>query len=280
MNDCDKAKGCHGLQVVADVNGWGDATHVDIEHLLENAASHINGDLREPVVGTIGVRPSPEEDSDPQLLIQYSRPGFACVRLNVRDTCWDQFVYQFVHEFCHVMIDPHRPGGSNGQWLDEAFCEMASVYVLRRMSKRWVTQPPYPNWATYAPSLEAYASRKMESSERQLPAGLSMAAWFSSVDDSLRRDPYQRDRNAVIAYKLLPIFEDSPEAWNSVRCLPVGPSATVDNPTHVHLQSWHDATDPRDKHIVESVMRLLGVPTDGVCVSPAAGTGDVSSTAP
>ena len=248
------------LRVRAEPDGWGDAQPIDIERLLEDTASHLNRELRNPVTGTISVQSAPATDREPRLLIQYSRPGFYCVQLTAIDRHWAQYAYQFAHEFCHLVIDPYRGEGSSTQWFEEAACELASVFVLRRMAERWPTQPPYPNWASYSPSLAEYARQRLDKTERSLPSDVSFADWFSADEGSLRQDPYQRDKNAVIAYTMLPIFEAFPEGWNAIQRLPAGQQATTDSPTRAYLQSWRAAVDPRDTHVVDEVMQLLGMP--------------------
>ena len=210
------------LQVCVEPNGWGDARPVDIARLLTDAASHINRELRNPVVGTINVLSAPATDHTPRTLVQYSRPGSYSVQLTATERCWSQYAFQFSHEFCHVMIDPHRSEGGSGanQWLDEAVCEVASMFVLRRMAKRWAVDPPYPNWSSYAVSITEYVNERMDKPEHTMPSGVSLHEWFLSNEETLRRDPHQRDKNAVVAYNWLPIFEIYPALWNAARCLP------------------------------------------------------------
>ena len=37
--------------------------------------------------------------------------------------------------------------------------------------------------------------------------------WFRANEPALRRDPTRRDRNAIVAAELLPIFEKDPRGW-------------------------------------------------------------------
>ena len=247
------------LSVRVAPDGWDGACPVDIEQLLEDAASHINRELRNPVTGTVSVRSAPSTDRVPRTLIQYSKPGFSAVQLTATERHWSQYAYQFAHEFCHLVIDPHRGEGGSTQWFEEALCELASVFVLRRMAERWPTQPPYPNWASYAPSLVEYARQRLDKPEHDLPSDVSLADWFLANEGSLHQDPYQRDKNAVIAYNMLPIFEAFPEGWNAVQRLPADMHPLTDSSTRAYLEMWHAAADPLDRHIVDEVMQFLGV---------------------
>ena len=124
------------LRIRAEPDGWDNAQPVDIERLLEDVASHINRELRNPIVGTISVLPAPSTDRVPRTLTQYSKSGSYAVQLTAMERRWSQYAYQFAHEFCHIVIDPYRGEGGTTQWLEEAACELASVFALRRMVER------------------------------------------------------------------------------------------------------------------------------------------------
>ena len=136
------------------------------------------------------------------------------------DRKWAEFSYQFAHEFCHVLSDYERLGVNPNNWFHEALCELASSFTLRRMAERWPTQPPYSNWADYAPALSDYADNLLADEEHQLPEGLTLATWLPMYENELRQDPYIRDKNAVVAYQLLPLFEADPSGWNALRRMP------------------------------------------------------------
>ena len=80
---------------------WGEACQNDIRVLLEDVASHIVRELRDPFAETIRVMNLPGEP--PRAL--FRRPGDAAydVNLTAKNQQWSQFAYQFGHEFCHVL---------------------------------------------------------------------------------------------------------------------------------------------------------------------------------
>ena len=53
--------------------------------------------------------------------------------------------------------------------------------------------------------------------KRQLPTGMTLSTWLQSEEEGLRQDRYLRDKNALVAYSLLPIFESDPAGWNFIR---------------------------------------------------------------
>ena len=185
---------------------WGGSHPSNIEALLTDAARHLIGAFREAPTGNIVVGATANTDDPPITLFRSSRKEPYRILLQARGRHWSQFAYQFSHELCHVLSDYERLRGSRNRWFHEAICELASVFTLRRMAEAWPTHPPYPNWAGYAQSLATYAEDCLSNGERRVPAGTTLAAWLSSEEEDLRRDCLQRDKNAVVAYSLLPIF--------------------------------------------------------------------------
>ena len=257
------------LHICVEPNDWGDARTVDIERLLDNVASHINRELRDPVVGTISVRRAPSTVNLPQTLIGEPRSESYVVQLAAKDRFWSRYAFQFAHEFCHVVIGPSTWHPSSNSWFEETICELASVFVLRRMSERWTRDPPYPEWSSYSPALADYANQRLSAPERTLPAGVPLSDWFSANEDSLRRgvergaaqqwDAERRNKMAVVAYAILPLFENQPAAWNAVQMLPSGEHPTRESSTRDYLRSWRSVADRHDKHVVDEVMQMLGV---------------------
>ena len=68
----------------------------------------------------------------------------------------------------------------------------------------------------------------------------------------MRADEYQRDKNAIVAYELLPLFEDTPSGWNTIRLLPAS-NDTLSS----YLREWHSKTECIDAPFVERIMSTL-----------------------
>ena len=236
------------MHIVVAPYAWGESETRDIRVLLEDTASHTDALLRSPFTGTIVVVQAPLNDRKPRTHYRSSQAAPFFIQLTAADAYWAQFAYQFSHEFCHVLSDYERLGeGSNG-WLHEAICELASVFTLRRMAGTWSTNPPYPNWIDYADALASYVEEYLSCEERQLPAGMTLAAWLQTEEKSLRSDRYQRDKNAVVAHSLLPIFESEPAGWNAIRRLPASSSMLMD-----YLVEWEGSVDPQDRPFVRRI---------------------------
>ena len=230
--------------------GWGMALSIDVQLLLEDTASHLKRLMRDQVGGTVIVVPAPCDDFTPRTHYRPSPNDPFFIQLTATNRSWAQFAYEFAHEICHVLSGYERMRGSRNSWFHEVLCELASVFTLRRMAEGWPSSPPYPNWATYAAELSTYADKYLSREERRLPTSMTLSAWLLSEEDSLRQDCCKRDKNAVVAYTLLPIFESEPAGWNAIRRLPNSSAMFED-----YLREWHSLVEPLDKPFVK---RILG----------------------
>ena len=228
---------------------WGVARRDNIEGLLKNTASHLDRILRTPFEGTIHVKPTPpDQPCCPRTLYRSPHADPFVIWLSARDRKWAKFGYQFSHEFCHVLSNYENLKANPNNWFHEAICELASVFTLRRMAERWRTHPPYPNWADYAAKLRDYSEKTLSRQEVQLPEGVTLQSWLSSQEESLRKGEYQREKNDLVAYALLPIFESAPEGWNAIRKFPISSGCLAD-----YFVDWHYSADPEDKDFVARV---------------------------
>ena len=232
---------------------WGVAQHTDIEKLLSDTASHINGLLRTPWAGEVHVKPAPPSDPKPRTLFRYSETGPIVIQLTSQDRRWAQYAYQFAHEFCHVLSGYEDLKDNPNNWFHETICELASVFTLRRMAERWATHPPYPNWTGYSEHLLEYAAERQKREEVRLPMGTTLPDWLSSHESGLRKDQYQRDKNDLVAYALLPVFEELPAGWNAIRKFP-----SSSGELHFYLSDWALAADPGDVPLVVRLADMLG----------------------
>ena len=245
------------MHIVVRQCDWGDVLHSNIETLLSDVASHIARLLRESVDETIVVATTPSTNDGPITLYRLSPQCPYQILLQTRDRKWAQYAYQFSHEFCHVLSNYEALQGSLNGWFHEALCELASLFTLRQMSKAWRTHPPYPNWNEYASSLASYATNCLERPECQLPTGVALANWLTAEEESFRQDRYQRNKNSVVAYSLLPIFESEPTGWNTIRSLPRSSTRFLD-----YLLEWSLQVDAADRPFVERIMQIFSDPME------------------
>ena len=238
--------------------GWGDAPTSNIRSLCENIALHFQEQLRDEhkLNGKLTIV------YNPQGPITFYRTAFGGhsdeykIGLQVTDTYWSQFSYQFGHELCHIMqnhdeIFPNNPNA----WFFEAICELANLWVIRRMAKTWSWRAPYENWVDYRHALKDYADNWMMSRPEVQYHGTG-ADWLKRWEDHSRENLNTSDyaKFAQLSYKFLPIFEEEPKAWNAIRQMPASKAKMSE-----YMRVWYDTVDHEDKKFVESMAKEMGI---------------------
>lgn len=256
---------------------WGTAGVREIRLVLASAASELlshvgasSDELRIVVIPRSG---------SPKVLYARGAEGQYVIQLTARNEQWFQYVFQFAHELCHVLSNFDRKEAIGGevhesnQWFEESLCETASLFTLRRLAVVWETNPPTRNWSGYGSTFSAYAIRLMTEPHRHLPAGLSFREWFAQNKESLRNNPYLREKNELVAAILLPLFEARPELWRSIAYL--NPKQTsARKPFAQYLADWQSASP--DKTLAVQILELFGFPYGGSGQLPAENVDRVS----
>jgi hypothetical protein len=241
---------------------WGEARVADIQTVLESAAGELTRYFPNTRLNIKIIQGGP----NPRVFCQKGPSGEYIVRLNVKGRVWDQFSYQFAHELFHVLSNYERDCNDNdrspNQWFEETLGEVASMFVLGKMATTWRANPPYEHWKDYAPALGAYGQRLIEQPHRQLPNGKTFVQWFTENRTLLRGDPYLRDKNGLIANRLLPLFERNPESWESVSYLNLG-DRDATNSFQSYLDNWYGKVPARHKGFVANVANTFGMRITG-----------------
>lgn len=235
---------------------WGDNQRIDLLVMLKDVASHIGREVHSPISGSIIVEPTPSPDLDPMVLYRSSMSDPYIVQLSARDRRWSQFSYQFAHEFCHILMRFDRLKENPNQWLHESICEVASLYTLRKMAVRWRENPPFPNWAAYAHQLSAYVNQCLTKTESFAKRERTSLTWLNENEEYLRNNPYDRLKNAVIAYRLLPLFEEMPNSWNTLSRMPQSTPNLVQ-----YLKDWQEAVEQCNKPFLIELRSRIFRPT-------------------
>ena len=207
--------------------------------------------VRGPTQATINLK-------GPIVLNRKGPRGEYIVRLDVEGTYWCQFAYQFAHEFCHVLTNYDRRKTDKNQWFEEAMGELASMYAVAAMGQTWQAAPPCPHWKSYAPNLTKYAEDLLRKEGSDLPAGQTLAAWYKANEPALRRDPYDRAKNRIVAKLLLPLMQESPQSWEAVGYL--NNSAPDEEASFAsYLSAWHKDAPAKHQPFVKRVAGMFGV---------------------
>ena len=210
------------IQLHVSQSDWGDIQPNEIAVLLQDTAFHINRFLRIPFHEKIQVVPS--QVDHPKVLYRSSAEEPYIIWTSVRDHFWCKFAYQFSHEFCHILSGYENLRENPNNWFHEAFCELASVFTIRRMAQRWKTHPAFPKRTDYAASLRDYWQNLLNNQEAQLPEDMTLHSWLSLREDELRENPVagreQRNNQALAAYQLLSLFEKVPRRLSDAMSKP------------------------------------------------------------
>jgi len=235
---------------LADDDEWEDARPSNVLAVLESAGRELLRHVPAADVPTIVVAAR----GGPIVLFDRSPEGDFQVRLNTGGHRWAQYGFQFGHEMCHVLCrsdSRHR----THLWFEEALCETASLFVLRRMAETWDREPPYPNWRDYAPRLDDYATRRLAESPR--PTEMSLAAWYARHRDELRERPTDRANGLAIAAALLPLFEAEPDRWAAIHWLNAGDPPQPAS-FREHLAAWRRRVPAEHREAVEAIAEEFG----------------------
>lgn len=247
--------------VIAD--GFPGAAKADIEAVLRSAAETIwrhCPDTRWEVPGFYVFR----RERCPITLDNHREDGRIAIGLDTGNTFWAQYAFQFAHEFCHALMGHsndwttlHTGGPRANHWLEEALCEAASLFALRAMGREWREKPPYPNWRDFAPHLTGYAAERLARSAETLPPGNDFVTWFRGNEAAMRADATLREKNNVVAKKLLPLLEARPWNWEAgtwYNRKPDGAECTLAE----KLAAWKATAAPKHADFIADIAALFG----------------------
>lgn len=243
------------VQITVREGGWGTANTRDVRDVLTAVARELQARVPGRPLAPIVVVHSTRA---PLSLYERGPGGAYQVQLTARDEQWAAYVYEFAHELCHVLGNyerhPHLQSAGAHRWFEEALCEVSSLYTLHRLAADWAQSPPSARLGVQAQQLQAGADRFLAERHRQLPPGQSLADWYARHAVALRANPYDRDRNEVVANQLLPLFEESPALWEALGYLnldaPGGDFAD-------YLRTWRDNAPPAYLDSIGYVMALF-----------------------
>jgi hypothetical protein len=239
------------LAIRVQKDKWGNAGLRDIQAVLLSTGKEMWRFFPDRTLKPILVEHS---DSGPISLYRRGPGGEYLVRLDVEGRHWAQFAYQFAHEFCHILCNYSSQAPRKYKWFEESLCETASAFALRRMALTWKTSPPYPNWKSFAAALQNYADDLLAKADK-LPAKTTLAQWYKQNADALAKNPTMRDKNKVVAYQLLSLFEAAPQHWPAIGYLNRdGPAAKSFS---AHLAAWRDRCPDKHKPFVKRIIQLF-----------------------
>jgi hypothetical protein len=250
-----RSAGLGKLVIRVDAQGWGGGDARRITTVLEAVAGELLSKFPGRPLAPIRVSHSTQA---PVVLYERGPGGETRIELTASGPDAGPYVYEFAHEFCHVLSNyerhPHHEVTRNHQWFEEALCEVASLYTLKTLALSWQTTAPNAELAAAAPQLRQIADRFEQESHRKLPPGTTLASWYRASGEQLARGAYQRGSNEVVANLLLPLFEENPDLWEAIGFLNLDAPGTT---FQQYLQTWHDNAPPRYQDVIRYAMTLF-----------------------
>jgi len=255
------------LTLRVEGDGWGRANRDDIEAALRSVADVLTPASEQPLERAIVVSHS---DRAPAVLYEHGAAGEYRVLLHARDSEWHLYVYEFAHEYCHILSNYGEYGGDvtrRNQWFEESLCETASLFALKTVAARWQASPPTPRLQGSDKQLHWFFDQLMTETHRRPPEG-SFATWLKDSEDELRLDPYQRGKNEVVANRLLVAFGNDSNNWAALRYLNRDPD-DKDCSFSEFIEHWYRNARPDERAPVARIRALL---FDDAAVASASGT--------
>ena len=246
-----------GLAIKVEGEGWGKVRKETIERVLYSVADELLTQLPKKLAAPIVVT---HTDKNPVALYKRGKNGEYQVRLHSSDENWHLYAYEFAHEFCHILSNYEEnatPGSSRyNQWFEEALCETASLFALKSLALAWKNSPPAPELSAESEKLERFFDLLITEGHRELPPHTPLAIWLASNEEQLRGNPYQRQKNELIAKLLLPLFERDPTNWSTLTYLNLD-SGDAGNSLRDYLRNWYQNAPVEHKAFIADVLGML-----------------------
>jgi len=233
-------------------DNWGNVETTEIKLTLITAAKLILPYSGEENWPTLRIENSV---AGPMVLHQRGGAGEYTILLNTKDRRWCQYVFQFAHELGHILSD-YQEDSSSIRWLEESICEVASLFVMGQMEEAWKRTSLHKQDPLYAAEFTRYFQARINMVD-EIP-NEEFKFWWEQRLQSLETNAIHRRTNLIIAKKLLPLFQQSPEiAWKACRTLnknqPRSHSSFKDT-----IHAWLEATDePFHKSFVLSLEKVF-----------------------
>lgn len=160
---------------------------------------------------------------------------------------WSQIAYQYAHELCHHAIPDTV--AQNLRWFEESICEMASLFFLFEIGELWHLQKEELYTSSGEPYASSFISYAKKAAQRGLPFDLKDERHLQSLESNC----YDRPRNNYVATRLLPIFVEYPQLWETVPLL-----AQIHQPTLTKaLDAWILESPPSARPGLQQIRNLF-----------------------
>ena len=238
------------IEIIGD--NWGDVRTEEIKEVLLTAENLILPYSNQENWPTIRIENSV---AGPLVLHQRGEKGEYTILLNTKDRRWCQYVFQFAHELGHILCN-YQKDSSSIRWMEESICEVASLFVLGQMEEAWKRTSLHKQDPLYAAEFTRYFQARINMVKEI--SNEEFKFWWEQRLPSLETNAIHRRTLLIIAKKLLPLFQQSPEvAWKACRTLnknqPRSHSSFKDT-----IHAWSEASkEPFHKSFVLSLEKVF-----------------------
>lgn len=232
--------------------GWEPARVADVLKVVRSAGDALIQHFPQKKLNPVILK---NDKEGPRVNYKRGEQNEYIVLVDVKGRLWSKLTYQFSHEMCHILSNYGNKSGKN-QWFGESLCETMSLYVLEEMSHSWETNPPYPNWKSYAKKHRNYLDKELAMEHRTIKR--SLAEWFSENREQLREDPYIREKNEVVGTAIYHLIQSGKFKVSSMQYLNLG----LDNDSKSfsnYIKDWYENSPKSNKESVRSVAKLFEI---------------------
>ena len=240
----------HKISIIHE--DWGKASKEEIRAVLTSTADSLLDQVEiQPKAILVG-----RSSNGPIVLFKRGKNGEFFVNLNTQDRLWSQYAFQFAHEIGHIICG-FKEGHKGNLWFEETICEVASLFALQSMSKKWIDFPPHPNWKSYAKEFNKYALNRMK--KNSFSDKGKFLEWFRINKHSLTINPTDRSKNCKIATILLPLFKNNSHSWSSCQHLNDRKNLEEKNFDQYLLEWKQNCPLQEQKKFVKKISNLFGI---------------------
>ncbi len=242
-----KANAYPNIQITED--NWGQVEKSEVHQVLVLASQQILPHTGHEQWPALQIRNTAD---GPMTLYQRGEEGQYIISLNTRDRRWCQYVFQFAHELGHIICGFKKKGGCH-RWIEESICEVASLFVLQKMSTAWKEHPPLPDQVSYFEEFPPYLNSRINQAPQM--DTFPFKQWWQKNRNALEMDSTLRLKNLTIARHILPLFEKNPNvAWGA--CGYLNSFEQVEKPTfESFLRDWSDSCANQEQRLFVHELR-------------------------
>lgn len=174
-------------------------------------------------------------------------PWLSVIMLTADGDVWNQLIYQFAHEMCHLMINTTVE--QQFRWFEETICQVSSLFFLEETYHQWLGKK-----YTYAPNFLNYQKREIDKKNQTIYSNFTISDLVREKLPHLQKECEDRDINGYVANGLLPIFEEFPELW---RYLPDWNKVKGTNSLSEFLDMWATVSNGNISTPINQMKKLL-----------------------